>query len=183
MKGQKNIMKKYITIILKNKYILLLLLGIFFFPNFNAHALSFSSTYRDMPPSSSNTQNLLSLAQNYSDFNKSKFVVFSDSVYSYYIVWSKDLKYSNSVVTGTNIKYIRYYRTDNYSDYRYLPGTDTNFSLSSSYNNTSSIPGYGFVSQSQNEFLHFFYSEKFLILICGFTFVIAITSLKRSYTI
>lgn len=120
----------------------------------STNALTINSTYRDVSPNSNQASNLLALAQNYDTFKESDFVIFSDSQYSYYIVWSKDLSLSNGTVKGSNIEYIRYYRDNNY-DYIYSYGKDSSFTLNSSYHDTSSIDGYGFVSLSNMEYYHY----------------------------
>ena len=139
----------------KISFIFVFTLLLIFAPS--VHALSISSTYRDMAPTNSTTTNLLSLAENYDSFHDSKFVVFSDSSDSYYIVWGKDLENSNNVITGSNIEYLRYYRTSSYNSYQYSYGTDTSFRLSSSYHNTSNIDGYGFISSQNQEYEHIYY--------------------------
>lgn len=133
----------------KASFIFIFIISIFF--TINVNALTINSTYRDVTPTSSQSTNLLSLAQNYDSFKESEFVIFSDSQYSYYIVWSKDLSLSNGTVKGTNIEYIHYHRNDDYT-YTYDYGTDSTFSLTSSYLETSSIDGYGFVSLSDMEY-------------------------------
>ena len=120
----------------------------------SANALTINSTYRDVSPSSSQSSNLLALAQNYDTFKESDFVIFSDSQYSYYIVWSKDLSLSNGTVKGSNIEYIRYLRDNNY-DYSYTYGKDSSFNLNSTHLDTSSINGYGFVSLANMEYYHY----------------------------
>lgn len=120
----------------------------------SVNALTINSTYRDVSPSSSQASNLLALAQNYDTFKESDFVIFSDSQYSYYIVWSNDLSLSNGTVKGSNIEYIHYYRENNYN-YSYSYGKDSSFTLNSSYLVTSSIDGYGFVSLSNMQYYHY----------------------------
>ncbi len=165
------------------KYFFFFILAIFFVNNRSVNALSISSTYRDVTPSNSTTINLLSLAQNYDSFKDSKFVIFSDSSDSYYIVWSNDLKLSNNIITGSKIEYIRYYRLSSTYGYQYLYGSDSSFSLLSSYHNTSNINGYGFLSLDNKQFDFYYYSKYFLILITAFLFIVAVTSLKRSVTL
>ncbi len=149
----------------------------------SVHALSISSTYRDMTPTNSTTTNLLSLAENYDSFHDSKFVVFSDSSDSYYIVWGKDLVNSSNVITGSKIEYLRYYRVSSSIGYQYLYGTDSSFRLSSSYHNTSNIDGYGFVSNVSQEIDFYYYFKYFMILLVGLVFIISVTSMKRSVTV
>ncbi len=168
---------------IKNLSLFLLILSFMLLPAFNVNALTINSTYRDMPPSNSTTSNLLSLAQNYDSFNNSKFVIFSDSQYSYYIVWGKDIKLENNRLVGSKIDYLRYYRINSSYDYQYTYGTDTSFSLTSSYHDTSNIDGYGFVSLSNLEYRYYSDQKNSYILLIAFAFVIAITCLKRSNAI
>ena len=147
------------------------------------NALTINSTYRDMTPTNGTTTNLLSFAENYDSFKDSKFVVFSDSSDSYYIVWSRNLKNTNNIITGSNIEYLRYYRVSSSVGYQYLYGTDSSFRLNSSYHNTSNIDGYGFISSQNQEYEHIYYVKYFLILITGMIFIIVITNLKRSVTV
>ena len=166
------------------KYFFFFILAIFFVNNRSVNALSISSTYRDVPPNNSNATNLLSLAQNYDSFKDSKFVIFSDSSDSYYIVWSDNLKLSNDAVVGDKIEYLRYYRYSSGYNYQYVYGTDTSFRLApSSYHSTSNIDGYGFLSLDNKQFVFYYYSKYFLILITAFLFIVAVTSLKRSVTL
>lgn len=164
------------------KYINIFVISIFtfFIFNFKVDALTINSTYRDMPPSNSTTSNLLALAQNYDTFHNSEFVIFSDSQWSYYIVWGNDIKLENNRLVGSKIEYLRYYRTTSNSDYQYIYGTDTIFSLTSSYHNTSSIDSYGFVSMTDLQYKNYDFEKNFLILITGFLFVLVLSNLKRS---
>ena len=155
----------------------------FLLPIVNCSALTIGSTYRDIAPSNSITQNLILLAENYDSFRDSHFVVFSDSADSYYIVWSKNLVNSNNIVSGSKIEYLRYYRTSSYNNYQYVYGTDTNFTLNSSYHNTSNIDGYGFISSVAEEIDFYYYFKMFMILLVGLVFVISVTSMKRSVTV
>lgn len=150
---------------------------------FRVNALTISSTYRDISPNNTNASNLLALAENYDTFKDSKFVIFSDSSDSYYIVWGNDLSVSNNVVSGSKIEYLRYYRISSGYSYQYVYGTDTIFRLSSSYYNTSNINGYGFLSLDSKQFDFYYYGKYFLILITSMVFICAVTSLKRSVTI
>lgn len=156
---------------------------IFFIFEFNVSALTINSTYRDMPPSNSTTSNLLSLAQNYDSFRNSKFVIFSDSQYSYYIVWGKDIKLENNRLVGSKIEYLRYYRINSSYDYQYTYGIDTTFNLTSSYFNTSNIDGYGFVSMNNLEYRYYYDQKNNFILLIAFAFLIAVTCMKRSNSI
>lgn len=165
--------------------ILMFVVGIFVFLVIGAtkvDALTINSTYRDMPPSNTNGSNLLALAQNYDSFNNTRFVIFSDTQYSYYIVWGKNLTVSNGIINGTSIEYLRYYQVNTSIGYQYVYGIDTSFRLTSSYQNTSNINGYGFVSLSNNQHRLYYHLSNFQILLCGLLFVVAATSLvKRRY--
>lgn len=165
---------------IKKISLFLLIISVMVLPAFNVSALTINSTYRDMAPSNSTSSNLLSLAQNYNSFLGSKFVIFSDSQYSYYIVWGNDIKLENNRLIGSKIEYLRYYRTSTNSDYLYVYGSDTSFSLTSSYHNTSNIDGYGFVSLNNLEREYYFYQKYNFMLLIAFSFVIAVTCLKRS---
>jgi len=167
---------------MRNIYIFIISIFTFLVFNSNVNALTINSTYRDMPPSNSTTSNLLALAQNYDSFHNSDFVVFSDAQWSYYIVWGNDIKLENNRLIGSKIEYLRYYRTSTNSDYQYQYGTDTSFSLTSYYHNTSSIDGYGFVSMTDLQYKNYELIEQFLILITGFMFILVLTNLKRSGT-
>lgn len=167
----------------KIKFLIFAIFLGFLFPVVNCNALTVGSTYRDMVPSNSITQNLVLLAENYDSFRDSKFVVFSDSTDSYYIVWSKDLVNSNNVISGSKVEYLRYYRNSSYNSYQYSYGIDSSFSLSSSYYNTSNIDGYGFRSSVAEELDFYYYFKMSMILLVGFVFIIAVTSMKRSVTV
>lgn len=165
-------------------YFFIFLLAFIFVNCNHVSALSISSTYRDVPPNNSNATNLLALAQNYDSFKGAKFVIFSDSNDSYFIVWSDNLKLSNDAVVGDKIEYLRYYRYSSGYNYQYVYGTDTSFRLApSSYHSTSNIDGYGFVSANNQQFDIYYYLKYFLIFMTAFLFIIALTSLKRSVTI
>lgn len=87
----------------------------------SASALT-TSTYDDLTANSNTVQNLLSLIPDeaYSD----DYVVFSDNDYSYYCFYG-DLKSENNKITGSDLKYIHYFRQGSGYNYNYFFGTDT----------------------------------------------------------
>lgn len=115
-------------------------------------ALTINGLYIDMSATSTQTENLLNYAINQdSNFMEKDYVIFRDSQNSYYIVWG-DLDYSNSIVSGGEIKFIRYYRPDGQTVSTYLVGSDTSFRLSNiNYLVTSNIVGLGISSPTFNQ--------------------------------
>lgn len=146
-----------------------------------ASALTFNSTYSDTVSTSSQSINLINYAMSYDDFLDSDYVIFTDSQNSYYIVWSKNMKVNNGIVTASNIKYIHYYRSSNYNSYSYVYGSDSSFTLHSSFVDTSSLANYGFKSSTYDEYKYSYYNKHFFILILAFIFVITLNCLRRSY--
>lgn len=147
---------------------------------FSSSALTVSDTYSDVASTSSQAVNLVNYAMSYDDFINSDFVVFCDEQYSYYIVWSDELSYDGSTVTGTDIQYIHYYRSGSSGSYSYSYqyGTDTSFGLSSSYVCTSNIDDFGFKSAVFEEYYEQYELKWFLILIGSFLFVLMISALR-----
>lgn len=167
---------------MKNKSIILFILLLFVVITHTnkVNALTFNSTYSDVVSTSSQANNLINYAMSYDSFIRSDYVIFSDQQYSYYIVWSEDLKFENDIVSGTSIEYIRYYRSGTTSyEYAYTYGTDTTFSLTSSNVNTSSLEEYGFKSVLYSEYKSYDLNSEFMIIIVAVIFVIMIKSLRR----
>lgn len=146
--------------------------------SFNVSALTVSDTYSDVSSTSSQAVNLVNYAANYDSFIDSEFVVFCDVQYSYYIVWG-DLELSDGIVSGTDVEYIHYYRTDSYNSYTYEYGTDVSFALNADNLCTSNIENYGFRSSAYETFKFNDNVNKSLVFILGFLFVIMILKLRR----
>lgn len=146
--------------------------------SFNAAALTVSDTYSDVSSTSSQAVNLVNYAANYDSFIDSDFVVFCDVQNSYYIVWG-ELELSDGIVSGTDIEYIRYYRTDNYNSYTYQYGTDISFALNADNLCTSNIENYGFRSSAYDSFKLNDNVNKALVFIVAFLFVLMILRLRR----
>ena len=143
----------------------------------SASALS-GTSYSDLPSTSSQVDNLVNYAMSYDDFINSDYVCFRDEANSYYLVWSDEMTLSNSKVTAEDIKYVRYYRPSNNSNWQYYYGEDDTFSLTSAYLVTSNIKGFGTVSEL---FETYYYQRNLTILfivITAFVLVIAFVSLK-----
>lgn len=151
--------------------------------------MTINSLYGTVTSTSNNAMNLLYRAINYDSFNDSDFIIFQDGQYSYYIVWG-DLEASDTRVTGSDIEYVHYYRTDSGSYnyvYSYDYGTDSSFSLalSSEYQTTSNISGVGFVSMAAVQYDYYYQaSEKYMsvldmfVLLLAFVFVLVICALR-----
>lgn len=146
--------------------------------SFNVSALTVSDTYSDVSSTSSQAVNLVNYAANYDSFINSDFVVFCDVQYSYYIVWG-ELELKDGIVSGTDIEYIHYYRTDSYNSYTYEYGTDVSFALNSDKLCTSNIENYGFRSAVYEEFKLWEILNSLLIFIVGMLFVIMVLRLLR----
>ncbi len=161
-------MKKFLCIIL--------CLFLFALPS---SALS-HSTYNGLSQSNSTVQNLISMALNYDNFLDSKYVVYQSGQYDYYIVWG-DLYINNSgyIVSEGDVIYIRYYRTDNYNTYEYLPGTDSSFNLTPYDMIVTNVGGIGMQSQLFREYDHQENFEKFAIFGTAVLFVILLIKLRK----
>ena len=138
------------------------------------------STYNGLSQSSSTVQNLISMALNYDNFLDSKYVVYQSGQYDYYIVWG-DLYINDSgnIVSEGEVIYIRYYRTDTYSTYEYVPGTDSSFSLTPYDMIVTNIGGIGMQSQLFREYDTQENFEKFAIFDTAVLFVILLTKLRK----
>lgn len=138
------------------------------------------STYNGLSQSSSTVQNLISMALNYDNFLDSKYVVYHSGQYDYYIVWGDlSLNATGQIVSEGDVIYIRYYRTDNYSTYEYLPGTDSSFTLTVYDMITTNIGGIGMQSQLFREYDTQENFEKFAIFGTALIFVILLTKLRK----
>lgn len=147
---------------------------------FNASALTISDTYSDVASTASQATNLINLACKYTSFVDSDYVIFCDEQYSYYIVWG-DLQVDNTYsVTGSDIEYIRYYRSGSSGSYSYyyLYGTDSTFSLNCSNVCTSNLDDFGMRSAVYDEWKTQHESISLLILACSFFFVMTLIGLR-----
>lgn len=138
--------------------------------------------YGSVASTSSNAINLLNLAMNHASFNGSDYIIFNDSQYSYYIVWG-DLEAAADTVTGTDIEYIRYYRTDSTSysgTYSYEYGTDISFllNLSDEYQTTSSLPEVGFVSLAAEQYEFYSNASDFFVFGLAILLVVMFCALR-----
>lgn len=120
----------------------------------NPKALTIDKLYGDLSSTSSNTENLLLYAQNLDEgFFEKDYVIFRAAQYDFYIVWG-DLEFSNNKVTGTDIQYVRYVRSDSMI-YSYQTGSDSTFTLSNvNYLVTSNVNGLGISSPVYNTMLY-----------------------------
>lgn len=146
----------------------------------NVSALNVNDTYSDVASTSSQANNLINYAMSYDDFLNSDFVIFCNAQNSYYIVWSDELVYDGSIVKGTDIQYIRYYRsgTTGNNAYVYDYGVDSSFNLRSTYVCTSNIKDFGFRSAVFEDYYHQHIIKSFCILIASFLFVMFISALR-----
>lgn len=162
---------------MKKIYLVILTVLMLFSFILPASALTVSDTYSDVASTSSQANNLINLAASYDDFIESKYVVFCDVQYSYYIVWG-DLQVENGIVSGADIQYIRYYRTGTTSSYTYEYGTDVSFGLNPDHICTSNLSEFGFKSAVYSEYELFDDIEKFLVFMTAFLFIITIIKLR-----
>lgn len=144
--------------------------------------MTISNLYSTVSSTSSQAVNLLNLAMNYDSFKGSDYIIFCDAQYSYYIVWG-DLQHSSGTVTGSDIEYIRYYRTDTSSysgTYTYVYGTDSslNLTLSDEYMTTSSLPEVGFVSMTGVEYEYYEAAADFNIFALAVLLVVMFCALR-----
>lgn len=146
--------------------------------SFPASALTVSDTYSDVASTSSQAVNLVNYAANFESFIDSEFVIFCDSQNSYYIVWG-DLENNNGIISGSDVEYIHYYRTDNYNSYTYQYGTEVSFGLNPDNLCTSNIENFGFRSSAYETFRLNDNVNKSLMFILAFLFVIMILRLRR----
>lgn len=150
--------------------IIFVLIAVFLLFSLPCSALTFSSTYSDLTSTSSQVTNLINYAMNYDTFIASDYVCFRPSQYEYYIVWG-DLDLNGSTVSSSKeVEYIRYYRESTYGEYNYDYGSDSSFSLSSSYINTSNLDTYGFSSSVHNTYYYQYVVHGLLVLIVAFVF-------------
>ena len=163
---------------MKNCFIFVFVMLLALLMSFNAAALTVSDTYSDVSSTSSQAVNLVNYAANFESFIDSEFVIFCDSQYSYYIVWG-DLENNNGIISGSDVEYIHYYRTDNFNSYTYRYGTDISFGLNPDNLCTSNIENFGFRSSAYETFKLNDNVNKSLIFILAFLFVIMILRLRR----
>lgn len=153
------------------KFLCLFLIVISAFLLFSSSASALSGTsYSDLPGSSSQVTNLINYAASY--------VCFRDSVNSYYCVWSDDITWSGSNISGTNVWYVRYYRNSTYDTWMYSHGTDSSFTFSTSYLVTSNITGLGSTSQVYEEYKAQELYTGFLVAIGSFVFALMLIRLR-----
>lgn len=148
--------------------------------SFSSAALTVNSTYSDVSSTSTQAINLVNFAMSYDDFISSEYVVFCNEQNSYYIVWG-DLSYNGSSVSGSDIQYLRYYRTGSGTSYQYTYeyGTDNSFNLTPSHMCTSNIRNFGFSSSTYQEFKYYYEFNCFIVFIGSILFVILISQLRR----
>lgn len=147
---------------------------------FNSSALTVNTTYSDVTSTSTQAVNLVNFAMSYDDFISSDYVVFCDAQYSYYIVWG-DLSYNGTSVSGSDVQYLRYYRSGSGTSYSYTYdyGTDSDFKLTPSHMCTSNIRNFGFSSSTYQEYKHYYDYNCFIVFVCSILFVILIQQLRR----
>lgn len=120
------------------------------------------------------------MALNYDNFLESKYVVYQSDTYDYYIVWGDlSLNDNGQVVSEGDVVYIRYYRTDNYNSYEYIPGIDSSFTLTVYDMIVTNIGGIGMQSQLFREYDTQVNFEKFAIFGTALMFVILLTKLRK----
>ena len=86
------------------------------------------STYNDVLGNNTVCNNLLSFVP-----SNMKYVIFQDSESSYYCFYGQnsDFTLTSNSVSASQMKYVRYYRSGNYSNYNYVSGSaDLNLSVS-----------------------------------------------------
>lgn len=161
---------------MKKIFCLILCLFLFALP---CSALS-HDTYNGLNQSSSTVQNLISMAMNYDNFLESKYVVYQSSQYDYYIVWGDLYLNDNAqIVSNGEVVYIRYYRTDTYNTYEYVPSTDSSFTLTVYDMITTNVGGIGMQSQLFREYNTQNILRNFSIFALGILFVILLVNLRR----
>ena len=148
--------------------------------SFRSAALTVSSTYSDVSSTSTQAVNLVNFAMSYDDFVSSEYVVFCNEQNSYYIVWG-DLSYNGSTVSGSDVQYLRYYRTGTGTNnqYTYQYGTDSTFKLTPEHMCTSNLKNFGFSSSTYQQYKHYYDYSCFIVFVGSILFVILIQELKR----
>lgn len=168
---------------MKNKFIISLCIFVclFSFTILPCSALEVSPS-NNVVSTSSNASNLINYANSYDSFIYSDFVVFQSGDYEYYIVWCDELTVNNSVVTGTDIEYIRYYRSGNVGNsYLYRYGTDKNFKLNlNDYIVTSNI-NIGMTSSVYSDYRTNFNITYLLVIGVSLLFANMLTNFRRVY--
>lgn len=148
--------------------------------SFSSSVLTVNSTYSDVASTSTQAVNLVNYAMSYDDFISADYVVFCNEQNSYYIVWG-DLSYNGTSVSGSDVQFLRYYRTGSGTQYQYIYqyGTDSSFKLTPSHMCTSNIPNFGFSSSTYQEYKNHYDTNCFFVFICSVLFVILIQQLRR----
>ena len=167
-------MKKYLAMVL-------LLVCLFLSSSIGVNALSIN-TYSHTTSTSSNVINLINYAQSFDSFRNADYVAVQTDQNDYYIIWSDNLTYGN-MVTGTDVEYIRYYRTGTtgtQNTWYYTYGTDKNFNLNLGHIVTSNIPELGFSSELYDTYQTNQNINSMLIFFGGFLFVIMLLNLRRT---
>lgn len=137
-------------------------------------------TYGHTASTNSNVINLINYAQSFDSFRNADFVVVQSDQYEYYIVWSDQLVYG-SMVTGSDVEYIRYYRTGTTNNqYTYVYDTDSNFTLDLNHVVTSNIADLGFTSAVYDTYQTNHNINSMLIFFGAFLFVIMLLNLRRT---
>ena len=166
---------------MKKISIFFLLVLLFCLGSVQVSALSISS-YAHTTSTSSNVINLINYAQSFDSFRNSDYVVVQSDQNDYYIVWSDQLTYGG-MVTGSDVEYIRYYRTGTtgtQNTWYYTYGTDQSFNLNLSHIVTSNINELGFTSAVYDTYQTNQNINSMLIFFGGFLFVIMLLNLRRT---
>lgn len=148
----------------------------------SASALNLSAV-NDLASTNTNVTNLINYASSYPNFYESDYVCFTDADYSYYIVWG-DFTVNNGVVTGGDIQYLHYYRTNtsgynNVYDYEY--GEDNTFKLNiNDHIITSNINNLGFSSSVYDTYKTNRDTVGLTVIITSILFAIMLTLFRRS---
>ena len=163
------------------KFLAMVSLSVCLFLSFSIGVSALSiNTYGHVASTNSNVINLINYAQSFDSFRNSDFVVVQSDQNDYYIVWSDQLVYG-SMVTGSDVEYIRYYRTGTTNNqYTYVYGTDSNFTLNLNHVVTSNISDLGFTSAVYDTYQTNQNINNMLIFFGGFLFVIMLLNLRRT---
>lgn len=151
--------------------------------SFSSFSFAFTtSTYSDLAQSSTQSNNLISVASNYLFFSDSEFVVAQIGPYEYRIFWG-DLKYNGTSVTGNNVNYIQYIREGSGYDYQwyYRTGTDSTLSLSVNHLVVSNISQLGSRSALYEEYHYYDIQILYLIFILAILIVGAFLLFRSVY--
>lgn len=115
----------------------------------SASALTIPNLYSDL---SENTQvsNMVDYACRYDSFDNAKYIAFRDTQNSYYLVWGDKDAFTvvNGVVSASAVSYVRYYRPDSSSAWRYVYLETDTVSVNCDKLVTANLVGVeGFISQ------------------------------------